>query len=318
MPSPTIIRPRAESRPLKDLELRWDFHIPFTSRKSEKKRGKKYYILQQPVIQPIMVHPPPPPPPTPPLTPIVVIEEPARIRPRRQAHIEVIAPRYPVQEHRRPRSPIRPNVHIERSRDRLERARAEAAYREAAERAALDAHIEGLRAQLRAQDLVLEEAQRDRSHHARIRAINEEIAALRDSLDSSQRRRRRAEGNVIHQDDLNRGRPARHAPRPSTHDFRQPDFRPPHQDAGGGNRGTGGPDGAHFSDGNRTARNRARDREIRNLERQISLDRDRLARRGGILTESDGLEFDDPLRRFGNPFRRAWSPGGGVRVEKQE
>ena len=364
-----IIRQRRETPPPQDLELRWDIHIPFTSRKPKKERGKKYYVIQQqPILPPIFMNPPqiltPPPTPNP-----MIVELPARTRSLRPPRIETIVPRSPRPRHLRevdvevitPRHavrehvlPIRPNVARERSLDRLDRERAEAARRMEIERAELDARIGGLRAQARAQEVAAEAARRNRQAD-RIRVIDEDLLRLRDQLERAQRQRRRAEGNVLHQDNFDR-----HAPRPTTHHRQAPtpttyprqaptpttyprqaplptthhhhhhhhpqqDFPLPHQDAGGGHghRDPVAQAGAHGPGNNNrnAARHLARDREIRNLEQTINLDHDRPGRGGArgraSLAGNNELGNEDPFRHFGNPFRRAGSVPRGLRVENR-
>ena len=263
-------QPRREER--NDLRLEWRWHIPFT-----RKKEKKYVVIEEPAPAPIFIHHAPP---TPPLTPRRVIE--ANVVP-----ISPRSPRLPVREHQtRLIAPAR-----ERSQERLERQRREEARRLAARRAALEAHIEGLRQQQSAREAEREEARRSRAHEMRIRQIDADIARLREELQSSERRHRRAQGNILHQADP---------------PHRQ-DFRIHHQDAGGG---VGNRDGGDGLGGGRHARQRAQDREIRDLERRFAEERRRRRREALAADPNTG-------RRQENPFRQPRNNAAGVWINNR-
>lgn len=327
-----VIYPREEAvliqpkKKPKDLELRWTWHIPGTS-KEPKSKAKKAYIVPvgpppmhanviypaQQAFQPnYMQHPLP----TPPVTPL---GEPVIVRLQGEPIIETIAPRTPVREHVRP--PVAPTVpressrerrarhrerenqrqrERERSRERREIERQLAIRRQAEERARLQTRINELAARQRALQIAREEAWRNRDREPRIRAIEDELAAVRDELDRADRRLRAAEGPVIHQEH----RPRRQSfAEDEIREHHRPGFHQARRDSGGG----GGIDFEHGLDGRR-ARERERereiDREIRNLERQLDAqDRGRRRRRS---TLPHNVDLGGPFGGFqgGNPFRR--------------
>ena len=263
-------QPRREER--NDLRLEWNWHIPFTHKKE-----KKYVVIEETVpAAPIFARHAPP---TPPLTPRRLIEP----------NIVPISPRLPVREHQT--RLIAPARERERSTERLDRQRQEEARRLAARRAALEAHIEGLRQQQSAREVELEEARRSRAHEMRIRQIDEDIARLREELQSTERRHRRAQGNILHQADP---------------PHRQ-DFRMNRQDAGGG---AGIRDGGDGLGGGRHARQRAQDREIRDLERRFAEERRRRRREALASDPNSG-------RRQENPFRQPRNNAAGVWINNR-